>query len=358
MTGTEAPEGTPTRAPTIRDVASLAGVGVKTVSRVLNDEPNVRPEMRARVLEAARTLKYRRNSIASAIRRLDQRTASIGLVVEDLANPFAAQLTRAVQDYALRRQHLVLVGSSDGVPERERDLVTEFCSRRVDGLLVVPSGADQSYLEPERDRGTPVVFVDRPGRRIKADTVIADNEAAVRRAVNHLASRGHIRIGYLGDRQSVYTAAQRAAGYREAIREIGREPLDRTGLRDSESAYRAALEMLEAGPTALVCGNNVITAGAVHAMQQLGLRDRVAVIGFDDLELADLLRPALTVLAQDVTGIGERAAELLFGQLAKPGGPYQRITLPVTLIPRGSGELPADGRLHPAGRPDTDAPGG
>jgi LacI family transcriptional regulator len=97
--------------------------------------------MRARVLDAVATLNYRRNSIASSIRRLDQRTASIGLIVEDLANPFASLLTRVVQDYALERAHLVLVGSSDGVADRERGLVAEFSSRRVDGLIVMPSGA-------------------------------------------------------------------------------------------------------------------------------------------------------------------------------------------------------------------------
>jgi LacI family transcriptional regulator len=332
----------PQRAPTIKDVAALAGVGVKTVSRVLNDEPHVRPHLRARVMEAVSTLNYRRNTIASSIRRLDQRTTSIGLVVEDLANPFAAQLTRVVQDYSRGRQHMVLVGSSDGVPEQERDLVTEFCSRRVDGLLVVPSGGDQAYLEAERERGTPIVFVDRPGRRIKADAVVSDNESGVREAVRHLARRGHTRIAYLGDRQSVYTAAQRLAGYRAGMAELGvTEPQVRTGLRDSASAQRAALELLETDPTALICGNNLITAGAVHAMQQLGVRDRVAVIGFDDLELADLLRPALTVIAQDLTELGRRAAELLFSRLEQPAGPYQRVTIPVKLISRGSGELPA-----------------
>ncbi|MGH3738353.1 MAG: LacI family DNA-binding transcriptional regulator [Micromonosporaceae bacterium] len=334
----------PSRAPTIKDVASLAGVGVKTVSRVLNDEPHVRPVLRDRVLEAVASLRYRRNTIASSIRRLDQRTASIGLVVEDLANPFAAQLTRVVQDHARQWRHMVLVGSSDGVPERERELVTEFCSRRVDGLLVVPSGNDQSYLEAERERGTPVVFVDRPGRRIKADAVVSDNEAAVRRAVGHLERYGHRRIAYLGDRQSVYTAAQRLAGYRAGMAELGvTDPPVRTGLRDSDAAQRAARELLDTAPTALICGNNLITAGAVHAMQVLGVRDRVAVIGFDDLELADLLRPALTVLAQDITGIGQRAADLLFSRLARPGEPYQRITVSVALVPRGSGELAATG---------------
>lgn len=342
----DGPPGGSLRAPTIKDVAARAGVGIKTVSRVLNDEPNVRPEMRERVRAAVDALGYRRNTIASSIRRRDQRTSSIGLIVEDIANPFASALTRAVQDYALERSYLVLVGSSDGVPARERELVGEFCSRRVDGLIVVPSGADQSYLEAERARGAQVVFADRPGRRIKADAVVSANAAGVTGAVRHLAARGHSRIAYLGDRQSVYTAAQRLSGFRAGMEELygaADRAHIRTGLRSSAQAHRAALEVLalDPAPTALVCGNNLITVGAVHALQRLGLRDRTAFIAFDDLELADLLRPALTVVAQDSVAIGAQAARLLFDRLAAPAAPYRRTTVPVRLVPRASGEIPA-----------------
>lgn len=333
------------RAPTIKDVAARAGVGIKTVSRVLNDEPNVRPQMRERVLAAAEQLNYRRNTIASSIRRRDQRTTSIGLVVEDLANPFASVLTRAIQDYALVRAHLVLVGSSDGVAEREREIVSEFCSRRVDGLIVVPSGADQGYLEAERTHGTAVVFVDRPGKRIKADTVVSENASGVSDAVRHLVEHGHSRIAYLGDRQSIYTAAQRMSGFRAGMAEHtagADERHIRTGLRDSSKAHQAALDVLgqEPAPTALICGNNMVTTGALHAMQRLGVRERVAVVGYDDLELADLLQPALTVVAQDVAALGAEAARLLFKRLQRPGEPHRRTTVPVRLIPRGSGEIP------------------
>ena len=337
----------PTKAPTIKEVAARAGVGIKTVSRVLNNEPNVRPQTRERVMAAVGELGYRRNAIASSIRRLDQRTASIGLVVEDLINPFASAITRVIQDFSAQRGHLVLVGSSDGEAARERELVGEFCSRRVDGLIVVPSGPDQSYLEAERERGTPVVFADRPGRRIKADTVVSENAGGVADAVRHLRQRGHTRIAYLGDRQSIYTAAQRLAGFRSAMSagsdQGGDRRYIRTGLREREQAYDAALDVLGAdpAPTALICGNNLTAIGAIHAMQELGVRDRVAFIAFDDLELAELLQPALTVVAQDSHAIGLEAARLLFERLDDPGAPNRRVTIPVRLIARGSGEIPA-----------------
>ncbi|WP_234401758.1 LacI family DNA-binding transcriptional regulator [Thermobifida halotolerans] len=331
-------------------MAVRAGVGIKTVSRVLNDEPNVRPQTRERVLAAVGELNYRRNTIASSIRRRDQRTASIGLVVEDLANPFAARLTRVVQDVAFQQSHLVLVGSSEGVAEREHEIVGEFCSRRVDGLIIVPSGTDQSYLRVEHTHGAPVVFVDRPGRRIKADTVVSENASGVAEAVRHLVRHGHSRIAYLGDRQSVYTAAQRLSGFRSAMAECagGADQRHiRTGLRDGAKAYQATLDLLgqRPAPTALVCGNNIITMGALHAMQQCGVREHVAIIGFDDLELADLLQPALTVVAQDVAALGTEGARLLFERLKHPTAPYRRVTVPVRLIARGSGEIPA-----PSGR--------
>jgi LacI family transcriptional regulator len=336
----------PMRAPTIKDVAEHAGVGFKTVSRVLNDEPNVRPQTRDRVLEAVAALGYRRNSMAGSIRRRDQRTSSIGLIVEDLANPFASTLTRVIQDYALERRYLVLVGSSDGVPERERELVGEFASRRVDGLIMVPSGDDQSYLESERALGIPVVFADRPGSRFTADTVVSENAAGTGEAVRHLATRGHSRIAYLGDIETIYTAGQRLAGYRAALSRIGAahgERYLRTGLHDSAGAYAAAREVfaLDPAPTALITGNNLITIGAVHALQDLGLRERIAFVAFDDLVLADLLGPALTVVAQDTAAIGTEAVTRLFERLREPTAAFARTSIPVRLIPRGSGEIPA-----------------
>lgn len=332
----------------MKDVAARVGVSIKTVSRVVNGQGDVSAATRARIQAAMEELNFRPNAMASMIRRRGGRTASLGLVVEDLANPFMAQLARAVQDYD--REHLVLIGSSDGDPRRERELVAEFVARRVDGLLVVPSGADQSYLERERQRGVPVVFVDRPGARIEADAVVSDNAGGMRAAVRHLAERGHRRIGYIGDRRHFHTAEGRLRGYHEGMSaEIGAPAEPRLVVTDVHSgaeAERAARALLAPGepPTALVCGNNVITIGVLHALDALGGRRGTAVIGFDDLDLADLLVPALTVVAQDITGLARTAAERLFERLREPAHralPFGRITVPVSLVPRGSGEIPA-----------------
>jgi LacI family transcriptional regulator len=333
----------------MKDVAALVGVSIKTVSRVVNGNADVHPDTRARIEAAMEQLNFRPNAMASMIRRRGGRTASIGLVVEDLANPFMAQLARAVEDCILQRQHLVLIGSSDGDPQRERALIAEFLTRRVDGLIVVPSGTDQSYLQKETERGTPVIFVDRLSQRIDADSVISDNISGTAQAVRHLLDHGHRRIGYLGDRYSFYTAKARLQGYQEALRSAtGRVDqryvrMDVHTTAEAEQETRFLLDM-DRPPTALLCGNNIITTGALHTLQTMGLRQDVAIIGFDDQDLADLLTPGLTVVAQDVRAIGQTAAERLFKRLASPTGdnePHKILTIPVKLIPRGSGEIRA-----------------
>ena len=340
----------PARAATMKDVAALVGVSIKTVSRVVNGQADVHPDTRARIEAAMEQLNFRPNAMASMIRRRGGRTASIGLIVEDLANPFMAQLARVIQDYTLKRSHLVLIGSSDGKLQREQELVAQFLTRRVDGLIIVPAETDQSYLERERERGIPVVFVDRPGARIEADAVVSENATGAREAVEHLAAHGHRRIGYLGDLRGFHTATARLEGYQAGMRSAIGEVDERYVRMDVHTAKAAEQETLalldmERPPTALLCGNNVITVGALHALQARGLRHKVAIVGFDDQDLADLLTPALTVVAQDVAAIGRMAAERLFSRL-EPGedaaeGPYQWLTVPVRLLPRGSGEIPA-----------------
>jgi LacI family transcriptional regulator len=332
--------------PTIKDVAALAGVAFKTVSRVLNDEPNVRPETRARVEAAIARLNFQRNVAASSIRRLDRRTASIGLVVEDIANPFASRLARSVEDAARERQHLVLVASSDNQGQREQELVAQLLARRVDGLIVMPAIGDQTYLEGARGRGIPVVFVDRPGRGLAADVVLSDNVGGTRAAVEHLGRVGHRDIAFLGDQVELYPAAARLDGYWAGIQALcgaaASEDNVRTGLHTSVRAQAAVAELLArlAPPTALVCGNNLISIGALHALQRHGARARVAVVGFDDVVLADLLTPGVTVVAQDAAQLGRHAVELLFERIAgADAAAHQRLVVPVTLIPRGSGEI-------------------
>jgi LacI family transcriptional regulator len=328
----------------MREVAALARVGLKTVSRVINDEPGVSPELRGRVRRAIEQIGYRPNLAASSLRRIDGKTAALGTVLDNVANPFSSALQRAVEDVARAHGTMVFASSADEDGERERALVFSFVSRRVDGLIIVPAAADQGYLAAERRAGLAVVFVDRPPRFLDADAVVSANRAGSAEAVRHLASHGHRRIGFLGDLPEIYTAAERLAGYRDGVRDSGLvvdEALIRVGVRSVEAAADAVTELLTMAdpPTALFTARNMITEGAVPGLRRLGLQDRVALVGFDDFPMADLLQPALTVVAQDPTRLGEVAASILFRRLAGDRSPTETVTVPVTLIARGSGEI-------------------
>jgi LacI family transcriptional regulator, galactose operon repressor len=329
---------------TMRDVAALAKVSIKTVSRVVNGESGVSPALARRVLAASERLNYRHNLTASSLRRSDGRSATIGVVLEDVANPFSSALHRSIEDVAVQRGVLVLAGSSDEDEDRERKLVSAFASRRVDGLIIQPSSQDHSYLLTERRAGTAIVFVDRPPAYLDADTVLTDNAAGVRRGVRHLVERGHRRIGYLGDLHTIVTAAERYRGYVDELadhRIEADEQLVRLDLRGIERAEAAATEMLASPrpPTALFTGQNLITIGAFRALRRLGLHERVALIGFDDILLADLLVPGITVIAQDPVAIGRTAAQVLFRRLDGDRSPTQHHIVLTRMIARGSGEI-------------------
>jgi LacI family transcriptional regulator len=322
-------------------VAARAGVSLKTVSRVVNGEPGVAESTAALVQAAIDELGFRRNEGAAHLRR-GSTTASVGLVLMDVADPFYSTLARAVEEVALRHRFLVLAGSSDEDVARERDLALALCSRRVDGLVVVPAGTDHSYLRPEIDAGTPVVFVDRPAGGIEADAVLVDNAGGARSAVAHLAAHGHRRIGFLGDNPAIFTARERLRGYRAGIAELGRRGEERLVAMGPHSAHSvgSALERFRSGArpaTALVTGNNRITVLVLRALAAIPSW-RPALVGFDDLELADLLMPGLTVVEQDASALGHHAAKLLFSRIAGDRSPPRRIVLPVRLIARGSGE--------------------
>jgi LacI family transcriptional regulator len=328
----------------MREVAALAKVSIKTVSRVVNGEAGVSPRLVRRVLAASERLNYRHNMTASSLRRSDGRSATIGVILEDVANPFSSVLHRSIEDVAVRRGVLVLAGSSDEHADREQELVSAFASRRVDGLIIQPSSHDHSYLLTERKVGTAIVFVDRPPAFLDADTVLTDNAAGARRGVRHLIEHGHHRIGYLGDLRTIATSAERYGGYVEEL--AGQkmaldERLVRLDLRGIEKAEAAARELLSGPqpPTALFTGQNLITIGAFRALRKLGLHHRVALIGFDDILLADLLEPGITVIAQDPAAIGRKAAEVLFRRLDGDRSAAEHHIVRTRMIPRGSGEI-------------------
>ncbi|MFI7585747.1 LacI family DNA-binding transcriptional regulator [Spongisporangium articulatum] len=332
------------RRPTMRDVAALAGVSLKTVSRVVNGEPGVSALLSQRVRGAIEQLDFRPNVGASSLRRTGGRTSTVGLLLEDVSNPYSAAVQRAVEDVAIPRGVMVYSASLDEDPSRERELARAFSTRRADGLIIAPASDDQSYLASEVRAGTVVVCIDREAQALPADSILATNATGSTEGVRHLIASGHRRIAFLGDRRTIVTAQQRFDGYRDALTGASM-PLDEQlivhDLYDQGLAEAAVVRLLELPepPTALFTAQNLLTIAAVRALRRLGREQTVALVGFDDFPLADLVTPGITVVAQDPTAIGRLAATVLFERIAGDTRPPATHIVPTTLIPRGSGEI-------------------
>lgn len=340
---TDAPTGRSGRSrATIRDVAALAGVGIKTVSRVINHEANVSATTRDKVEQAVVALNFTPNQGAGALRRGDRKTLTLGLLLDAVDNPFSAAIHRAVEAVAWERGTAVFGASFGEDPGRERALVEAFTRRRVDGLVLTTISDDHTYLQTELEQGVPVVFVDRPPRGIEADTVLTDNRHAAGTAVAHLVQHGHRSIAFLSDDLEVSTARERHLGYLDALRDAGAEegPV-RPGLRSVEAAYEAVRELMSGPerPTALFTSQNLVSIGGIRALHDLGLQHEVAMVGFDDVFLADMLEPALTVVAQSPSEMGRAAAGRVFARLDGDGTPAATSVVPAQLVVRGSGEI-------------------
>jgi LacI family transcriptional regulator len=315
----------------------MAGVSLKTVSRVINDEPGVAAATAARVSDAIAQLAFERNDLARSLRQ-GRTSSTLGLVIEDVANPFYSAIANAVETAAHERGYLLITASAGEDAERERELVTALLRRRVDALLVVPAGPDHRYVGDQ----TPAIFLDRPPGNIDADAVLFDNSGGARRGVEHLIEQGHTRIACVLDEESVYTHGLRFGGYRAALAAAGIEDdpvLVRTGSRDAAHAQAEVERMLALKdgrrPTAIFATNNRITVGALRALA--ARRRNIALVGFDDFELAELL--GITVVRADPWRLGREAAALAFARLAGDERPPQTITVETELVARGSGEV-------------------
>jgi LacI family transcriptional regulator len=323
------------------EVARYAKVSQKTVSRVVNREPGVLAQTEERVLEAIGRLGYRRNDLARTLRR-GLSTATVGLVVEDISDPFFSTVAKAVSEVARRRDHLVLVANSEENPALEQELVSVFAERRVAGLIMSPVSPNHSFVRQALALGTPIVFVDRLPNGIEADTVLSDNFGGALQAIEHLIGHGHTRIGFIGSISTVnsYSAEERLRGYRQGLGKHGigvEEKLIRSTAHGVAAARAAASDLLASTdpPTALFGANSRMTIGILGAIREV--HRPVAVVGFDDFELADMVDPAVTVVDQDAYALGQTAAQLLFDRLDDETRPASRVTLPTTFIERSSG---------------------
>jgi len=329
------------RRPTLKDVSVLASVSIKTVSRVINNDPAVAAGTARRVQAAIEELGFRPDPVARSLRV--GRDDAVGLIVENIADPFMSEVTCAVEEVARERGMFVVISSAGYAPENERVVVGGLANRRVAGLILTPTSGDHSYLAAERLR-FPVVFVDRPPIQYDADTVVVDNEEGARVATAHLINHGHRRIAFVGDRLHIYTTRLRYQGFRSAMARAGLPVderlvrVDAVGPENSAIAMTQLLEIAD-GPTAVLSANYRSSLGVVRALHQ-SRRTDLAHVSFDDFTGAESLDPPVTVIYQDPRRMGRQAANMLFDRINGDTSPPRRVLLPVRLIVRGSGELP------------------
>jgi len=326
---------------TIRDVAEKAGVSVATVSHVINGTRKVAPETEARVRRAMEELGYQPNAIAQSLRK--RTTYAIGILVSDITNPFFATLVRGAEDAALEAGYSVIVCNSDEDPQKEDMYIRALWRRRIDGMLIAPTRDGTSpAIQELAQRKLPFVFVDRKAKGIEADAVLSDNVGGAYLATKHLIERGHKRIGIILGIPGATTTEERLLGYRQALEEASlpfSEELVVWGGYRMEGGRKACAKLLSLmdPPTAIFSTNNLMTLGVLQELFHRGIKipEKIAVVGFDDLEWAEIVHPPLTVVAQRPYEIGYQAFKLLLGRLNRFEG-IQEVRVPVELKIRGT----------------------
>jgi len=340
---------------TIRDIARLSGCSVATVSRVLNDYPHVRAPTRARVHAVIRQYRYEPHHAARALAA--SRTSILALILSDITNPFYPELARGVEDAAGEHGYRVILCNTDGRPEKEQGYVHSLLRGHADGFVFASARLADPLVGRLIRRGIPVVLANRRLYGVPVDAVVVDNVLGATRAVRHLLDHGHRRIAHLTGPRHVANAVERLRGYRKAMREAGlavrREWVVETDM-SRHSGYEAALRILSLRPrpTAIFAENDAAAIGVVGAALERGLRvpQDLAVVGFDNIDLAGAEVLGLTTVSQHAYEMGRQAARLLVARVRDGRRqPHREIVLDPTLVIRGSCGCPP-GDQHGAAR--------
>lgn len=330
------------RKATIIDVAHAAGVSKSTVSLVLQDSPRIRPETTEKVRTAIHRLGYVYNRGAANLRRA--RSNVVGIVINDLANPFFAELTVGIESVFRASGLVSLVAHTGESPNRQTDVLKTMREQAVSGLIVCPArGTEVAALSDFIRTGTPTVLAMRriPGSRLAS--VVPDNARGAAEAVRHLLSLGYRRIAFLGGHDDICAQRERREGYADALAAAG-APVDPAMIIESAPTRDGGLAAIGAAlarghpADAALCFNDVVAFGAVLGLRRKGLeagRD-FGVVGFDDVREARDCMPALTTVAVDSAGIGARAAQTALRMIDSGRISAEEQTMSVHLVVRES----------------------
>jgi len=326
---------------TIKEVANLAGVSVATVSHVINETRYVSDSVRKQVQQAMDELGYRPNTLARSLRR--GQTHTLGLILPDSANPFFAEVGRSIEIAAFAAGYNVILCNTENDFEKETLYTNVLINKRVDGMIFVATGARSDSLQKLMELGLPAVVMDREFPEMEMDVVLSDNHQGGYLATQHLIALGHRRIGCIAGPSKITPSALRVAGYTQALQESGltvNPDFIMHGDFHPESGYKVAGEML-AGPTpptAIFACNDLMAIGVLRAVAETGQRvpEDIAVIGYDDIELASYATPPLTTIKQPTLEMGSATLKFLLSRIKEKRSTPQRMLLPVSLVVRGS----------------------
>ncbi len=326
---------------TIREVAKKARVSSTSVSHVLNNTRFVSEDVRERVKSAMHELNYRPNALARSLR--NGKTHTLGLILPDSANPFFAEVGHAIESAAFALGYSVILCNTENDENKERLYTEVLENKQLDGIIFVGAGENLEAISEIVQNGLPLVVVDRDMANLELDTVTTENYQGGLLATQHLLSLGHQIIGCITGPSNITPSAERVTGYRAALQQRGvpaEECLLVRGDFHAPSGYSAAMQLLQQTPrpTAIFVCNDMMAIGALRAASQLGLNvpENVAIVGFDDIELASYVTPALTTVAQPKQEIGQLAVKLLFERMSDPSLPPRHTILSTQLIIRES----------------------
>jgi LacI family transcriptional regulator, galactose operon repressor len=327
---------------TQREIALALGLSPSTVSRALADDPRISEETRARVEEAVKRLRYQPNLLASSFRR--GITNTIGLVVMDITNPFYSELARGVEDLAYNQGFSIILGDSDVREEREALYLEWLCSRRVDGILMTPINEDAASRAMLVEGGVPYVLVDAGDATDNASVVTVDHDKGAYLAVQHLLSLGHTRIAFVGGDLHISPVRRMFSGFRRALAEAGLKV--ETGwvceeTTEMHGGYVAVQKLLDQRnrPTAALFISDLTAIAAMSALEEHGLRvpEDFSIVGYDNIQMGALVKPALTTVAQDQYQLGQISTRILIHEIRSGTSKiHQRVLLQPRLVVRAS----------------------
>jgi LacI family transcriptional regulator len=327
---------------TIYDVAREAGVSMATVSRVVNNNPNVKPQTRKKVFEAIERLGYRPNAVARGL--ASKKTTTVGVVIPDIANSIFAEVARGIEDIANMYHYNIILCNADKKKEKEIRVINTLLEKQVDGMLFMGGVVTEEHIQAFKTSSVPIVLCATTDENGAIPSVDIDHEAAAYDAVSRLIAEGHQRIAMIaGTLQDPATGYARFQGYKRALENAGLSVADEL-VRIGNYRYESGMEAmkyfleLESRPTAVFAATDEMAIGAIHTIQDYGLKvpDDISVISIDNIRMASMVRPQLTTVAQPMYDIGAVSMRLLTKLMNKENVEMTKVVLPHEIIQRKS----------------------